>query len=129
MTETQDWRTLPAGPELDSLVATALGWFRNPAAVCDGTPMWSDGTTCYSVLPAFSGQPGAAWEVVEAMEKRDWLLILTRRPIRPEGIVGEVAWFCEFWTPLPGFPRGNADARTAPLAICRAAMAALEVAP
>ncbi|GMU51026.1 MAG: hypothetical protein AMXMBFR33_01720 [Candidatus Xenobia bacterium] len=107
-----NWLEMPAGPELDALAAErALEW--NPRYVQQRTHGF--GT---SPLPLLSTDPGQTWLIVEAMEQRGgWEWILTKengrysasfqhleRNLRPEAI----------W------------ADTLPLAICRAALAALE---
>lgn len=137
----QTWRNLPAGPELDALIAErVLGWVYHPQDAdtrrrADGT--WRMGPPPYGgfwlvpphpsleleweVAPC-STNPAAAWLVVEAMEARGWVPCLKRN-------IERVEWEATFWaTPEnPAMPRAvRIQADTAPLAICRAALAALE---
>lgn len=114
-----DWRTLPAGPELDALVAErVIGGKPCPVIPWKWTPPLR-ASRC--PMPKFSADPGAAWQVVEAMEKRGLHLQLT------DEWMSYPRWRAEFRsldTRRPGENLEKAD--TAPLAICRAALAVLE---
>lgn len=95
--------TLPAGRELDRLVAEQMGW---------AIPS--------SMVPRYSTDITAAWEVVKVM--CDWLPAWQRSKFSLQCChpVGGHLWECYF-----GVDRcvaGAAD--TAPLAICRAALLA-----
>ena len=74
-------------------------------------PRWAD------AVPAYSTEIAAAWQVVEKMMERGWYLFLDTA-----GFDGE-EWRAQFRDPESRFARG--EAATAPLAICRAALAAL----
>lgn len=134
MTETQDWRTLPAGAELDVLIAErVLGWsnchigltYRKamgipPEYLAKQPPDRTINFPCHHYSQAI----GCAWEVVEAMENRGFRLQLDSggqardktQPWTAALVPPELHWMAD--------PRQSAN--TAPLAICRAAMAALE---
>lgn len=114
----QTWRNLPAGPELDSLIAErVLGW----------EPYWGhQGEYIGAKRPVTNGwrredfRPSTTWAgmglVVEAMEARGYRFDLGSHP-----------WHAAFLSPSFEWerdPREKAD--TAPLAICRAALTALE---
>lgn len=116
MAETQtDWRTLTAGRDLDVLLAERV--FNGSPICIEGAWKWRrNGEGSFFTLPHFSGLPGAAWEVAEAMDARGFTLVLYRLRARN-------TWKAEFSSAC------CQEADTGPLAICRAALAALEVAP
>lgn len=120
--------TLEAGRELDALVAEKIfGWQRRPFE-CNAEqrvvvpPGWTDFSSRYwwgkdinSQVPAYSTEIGAAWQVAECFDEVQlWK--------------GPHGWSCRM-------ERGEDEhvqhgealrADTAPLAICRAALAAIE---
>lgn len=122
------WRDLPAGHELDALVAErVLGWQRRPSC-WDRDPLGRDGKPGHDLLsrgktPCFSSRWDGAGLVVEAMENRGWFLNLDRPPRLVS--TGPLAWVAKIRTSI-GDRRVGEAADTAPLAICRAALAALE---
>ncbi len=106
--------TYPTGRELDALVAEkVMGW-----SFCDGHGgYWSKGGLSMGSVHAWSPSTdiGAAWQVVEKLE-RDGILIwkLGREDHMPN-------WFVSMGrNHKPGV---NAEEATAPIAICRAALA------
>ena len=125
------WRNLPAGPELDALVAErVLGWTNVhlawgnvrgvPPEYADKQP--PDRTVNFPGV-LWSSVISSAWKVVDAMEARGYHLQLT------DEWMSYPRWRAEFRsaeTIRPGWNLVKAD--TAPLAICRAALAALEAA-
>lgn len=129
----KDWRNLPAGPELDALVAhLVLGWINvhvnfpgNWATVRGIPPEYVDkqpeGRTVNFPGNKWSRVISSAWDVVEAMERRGYS---TNLHSHVDG--SGRRWTAEFWEHVENTDMGHGD--TAPLAICRAALAALEVA-
>lgn len=119
-----------AGRDLDSLVAEKVmgrTWDETLCRVC-GWPIVPDGETgCWSSncsmrpLPLshadaprpYSIDPAAAWQVVERMREDGWQCVISSR--------------ADGWYVL--FERGHdsidAEADTMPLAVCRAALAAI----
>lgn len=126
----KDWRNLPAGPELDALVAErVLGWGNVhiawsqvrgiPPQYADKQP--PDRTINFPGM-GWSLVISSAWDVVEAMERRGYS---TNLHSHVDG--SGRRWTAEFWEHVENTDMGHGD--TAPLAICRAALAAsLEVA-
>lgn len=134
-TTTQDWRTLPAGRALDALVATrVMGWVN----VIESNPpnrTWpsrtrrhwrAPGSVFARKLPHYSTDIAAAWEVVRALrdptegDERFWTLTDS----------GSLGWHADLsWNAKEGdalVPLGEGIGDTAPLAICRAALTAME---
>lgn len=127
---------LPAGPELDALVAVkVMGWTRLPDSF-DGivaTRVYRDAAGHESsYLPPYSQSIAQAWEVVERMKRTSY------DPRQFGGFVATITctstsdgvWRAAFtdWQeedPATGRASGHAEAPTAPLAICRAAISAL----
>lgn len=108
--------------ELDARVAVKVcGWTRlrwdgatpvafNPAGSPPGT----------EAVPRFAADMYWAWEVVEAMTQRGYLLLVVQ--------VSSSGWQAQFGQDnIYTRPSGWSDAPTLPEAICRAALAALEV--
>jgi hypothetical protein len=64
-----------------------------------------------------------AWLVVEKMQKPDWAW-----GIESVYIKGKLMWFVTFWGDVDGelITDANAEAETLPLAICKAALKAME---
>jgi hypothetical protein len=117
----QDWRALPAGDALDRLVAARVfGW------VCTGAAadVWTspDGLSHFGVSP-YSTSINAAWQVVERLETQG--LRITYRTsglnARRVEVVGVHPTRRNEWLVAE-------EADTAPLAICRAALTAVEAA-
>jgi hypothetical protein len=146
--DTIDWRALPAGHELDLLVAErVMGWtwvetrvagtnerarvFAAPGATTDdGTWTRADVRRNRNAPNArYSTDIAAAWKVVGEMERRGFHARL-KTPFDPKSDKVAVEHHAGFtphgmtgWNGLPDH-RGFAD--TMPLAICRAALAAVE---
>lgn len=121
-----EWRELPAGPEMDALVAErVLGWTNCHVALGNARgipPEFADkqppDRTINFPGKAWSRVISSAWEVVEAMEARGYSLALdTKCPGMPYVMAG-------FQSSTPG---SIGRAKTVPLAICRAALAALDM--
>jgi len=107
---------LPAGREIDSLVAEKImGWKPDR----DELWRWDDGSGSGRPIecPRFSEDIAAAWTVVEKLGEDGFLLYrVSNRPI----------WRAQFNLAEAVFDwPGYADAETAPLAICRAALSAV----
>lgn len=135
-----DWRDLPAGPELDILIAErVLGWsnchigptYRKamgipPEQLAKQPPDRTINFPCHHYSQAI----GCAWEVVEAMEKRGWFVVLSSRITWTSNKLED--WRVEFHLPMwreSSLTRSaESEGLTAPLAICRAALVAMEVA-
>jgi len=125
-----DSMKLEAGEELDALVAeNVMGWLRIPSELNgqqkivvppDGNPHpmdWWWGRSVYGLVPKYSTDIAAAWEVVERLE-RDGIFLwkLGREDHLPN------------WHVSMGRNHGpdiESEGPTAPLAICRAALAAI----
>lgn len=115
------WRTMGAGPELDAVVAErVLGWTRGRREF--GDMPWrrpGDGPSRGVLgVPPLSTDIAAAWKVVEVMRER--------------GYFPHIGFFGQNESWRANFRRENADgewADAAPLAICRAALAALASEP
>jgi hypothetical protein len=116
------WRCARYGvgvwPERDTRVLLREGYERTNDAVDD-----HDGTPLYTTDLAI------AWRVVDAMrEKWYWLQLTQVAARRPPW--NALRWAAEFryvGGATPGKATGRADALTAPLAICLAALSALDV--
>lgn len=135
-----DWRNLPAGPELDALVAEwVLGWqWVQGNVTCKPDWRWERPDGSYDRYVIFHDpNPANSWprplskealpplasstwegmgQVVEAMEARGFCLHLERRYSGGP----YVAWFSP--------PCVQVESATAPLAVCGAALVVLEVA-
>jgi hypothetical protein len=139
VTETKE---LVAGAELDAMVAEkVMGWVRTPNQYGD---YWHDGNHLYvgggshNPLPHYSTDIAAAWQVVQHLRKR---LMQTpgaeevdfnvgeegdpRRPYCTAFIHVRGATIPGGWGQAHEFGNWDASADTAPLAICRAALAAV----
>jgi hypothetical protein len=127
MPNTIDWRTLPAGRELDILVSQRV-FKREPIETddCNGTDNWwlpvsSRLPLDWDALPQYSTDIAAAWLVVGSMVTRGAFDLMHHRHFADD------PWTARF--PMgPDVPASHAQihAATAPLAICRAALVALE---
>jgi len=127
--------SIVTGRALDAAVAEAvLGWRFYDHGTSDrerrtlAPPGWAAGALRqdYDLIPLFSADIAAAWMVVEALAERGWRMRLT------SGSGRDTLWHCAFAWPgaSPGEGRKTgADAdlgrsgRTAPEAVCRAALA------
>lgn len=138
MSDEQRFWEMPAGPELDAEISRLV--FNRPLRLADrvkindrwvDTPTWIDdwytpeemgaGTSAGMKPPRYSTDMAAAWGVVEKMRGRDLCMDLMCYPHGGSG------WWCSFDSPLSSFRRWQArSCETAPLAICRAALQALE---
>lgn len=82
-------------------------------------------THCLAVVPTYSTDVATAWLVVEKLAERGWLLMLEQCRWR-DGLARPGEWAAYFQDAVT---RGEAAAPTAALAICRAALAAVEARP
>lgn len=113
---------MDAGRELDATVAEKVMGLQvmihNPGSG-EWRTLYAGGDT--PLLPYYSSDPAAAWSVVERMRELGWYWEIVGRSNEP--YIG--AWFYGGPTnPSKGTHDGYAD--TMPLAVCRAALAALE---
>ena len=113
---------LEAGYELDVLVAReVMGWVKD-----EESHYWVDGERKIISVPSFSKEIEFAWEVVEKMESDGFRWMLTsRNPIMSDL---KIIPCCRFLRYGDGVivDDGIVDAPTAPLAICRAALKAVD---
>lgn len=128
-TETQgaDWRTLNAGRELDAAVAErVMGWTRTHETHRLHGRTYLRGaapaTGRLQAVPAYSTDIAAAWLVVEKLREHGWF-----PSVQAQEECGQLGgrWLCEV---DPRFSFIDGDGSTAPLAVCRAALAAMETA-
>ena len=138
---------LKAGRELDALIAEkVMGWHRKTeneiypywydeiglvTKLAEDIPSWSDGFANYAWSP--STNISSAWEVVEKFRKGNFFLRITPTeegyrvtacsdeglPLAFDKKTGDYDWDSKY-------SEAYADAPTAPLAICRAALKAVE---
>ncbi len=116
---------MTAGRELDALVCElVMGWRREPqwGLTTMGKPNKpSPEGTCSvtsEVVPHYSTDIAAAWEVVEKLCELDEFCLITYF-----GSGGKVdGWVCEL---MSDYKHDRMKALTAPLAICRAALKAV----
>ena len=120
---------MPAGPELDRLVAEkVMGWHLapHPRPTPKVLMCWFNSAD-EPITPEhginFSGNIAHAWEVVEKMGARIGLQGPGSYDIGEEYMRFD-SWACAF-TLTSGLNSPMAFAETAPLAICRAALAAM----
>jgi ABA sandwich protein len=129
---TTDYSALPAGRELDALVAEKVMGFHWEGRFL--TPQRSHQTFAErhfdgrlipgGLLPRYSTDFSAAWGVVEEMERRGFHGVV-RTPFTPED--GYHAGYTPHGsTGWNGRPDHRGSGETAPLAICRAALAAVQ---
>jgi hypothetical protein len=114
--------TMPAGQELDALVAEkVMGWdihFKDPE-LRGGKEHWRDHERSTNWLPEQwcpSSDISAAWEVLEKVQDVGSLERF-----------GGFGWRCEVHSVSPNFVDCAAEGDTAPLAICRAALKAVSL--
>jgi hypothetical protein len=118
--------TVVAGRELDALIAEkVMGWTYKtfPDGVLPHVKHWH-GPNDECLLPCYSISIAAAWQVVGLLSK-EWKFDLEYYP----GLNNEPDWCAMFFNNRDSF--GNvgafaASADTAPLAICLAALRAIE---
>lgn len=116
-----------AGHELDEVVAVeVMGWVEVEATDVVGQRSGIEpGTDYFRRVPEFSTEMAAVWRVVEKMATLTpdpWMLTL-----KNWNYYGNRTWTAEFTSHPLGPPRVEAQAETAPLAICRAALQAVKV--
>lgn len=118
--ETTEVRT--AGRELDALVAEkVMGWKRYGRRNSGTWTAPGGFNASAGSWPTYSTDIAAAWEVVEAMQKKAWVTEVSADCFvdgRPAGFTAH-CWYDDD-------SRHYATADTAPLAICRAALQAME---
>jgi hypothetical protein len=114
---------MPAGKEMDSLIAErVMGWAKHPH-VDSPTYWWEGPTKSYLIdnLPHFSSDIAAAWQVVEQLQQRGY----TRITVGLQGL-GKTVDFCHIEGDGPAWHEvidGHGhDAFSLPLAICRGAL-------
>jgi hypothetical protein len=121
--------TMQVGRELDALVAERVMGkvFRRYPLGSVGAesmggwePFFEDGTITFGGPPRYSADMADAWAVVEAMRGRGWRIDLAQ--------ASDDSWGAEFYR-LDSERTATAQMDTAALAICRAALAAVEVVP
>lgn len=110
---------LPAGHELDTLVAErVMGWTRIRQRDNGSWQMTAPTGQESAYVPTFSTDIAAAWQVVEHFVAKGWGMTILSPSHWAE--VGWTAW-------IDGeFTHEKAEADTSPLAICRAALAAVK---
>jgi hypothetical protein len=129
--------SLTAGRELDAMVAEkVMGWQRELGSFA-GTQTWhpevvslvrpspsgyrrhptTGDLTYFGGIPSYSTDISAAWLIVERMRGLGWLMLLD--DCDPFG------FRCVWQTTSPDLTDVVGDGATAPLAICRAALAAV----
>ena len=116
---------MKAGRNLDALVARmVVGW------TWDDVSAWAPGRSRYArnlpgreweFLPHYSTDMAAAWELVERFDTAE-----VRRVYKPGSRRGDFYWIASLTGPKAG-AFGDASAATAPLAICLAALDAVDV--
>lgn len=137
MTESIDSTTMAAGPEMDAEIARRVfGWVRDPEAeaqTATGSPIWIASGEEYSQngTPDYSTDIAAAWTVVEKMREHGWHYFDLEQYRHTVGT--EYEWIAciggehhESVDPDNHHEYFCIEAKTAPLAICRAALSALE---
>jgi hypothetical protein len=107
-----------SGIELRAAVAErVMGWKRSERF----SDMWTQNGSTYMRLPHYESDIAAAMEVAEAMRARGYSFLLNiPDPAEPR------TWWAEFADTTSIYDDGLEYQDTAPLAICRAALAALE---
>lgn len=126
---TVDWRTLPAGWQLDALVSERVmgervEWIGNLSYRADAMSardrdllaISASVATLRALVPEYTTSIAAAWLVVERLRERG-----LRPLLNPDW---QRAWTCEVYREATFV--AQSDFCDAPLAICRAALAAIE---
>ena len=130
---------MEAGYELDSLIATeVMGWSRQEETpdgyICedggadwissDGKDWWCNACDQESGFPRFSTDLAIAWKLMEKLYDDGWIAGIGSLAQKPRGWRAEL---CNMWEAdferCPTDIEANAD--SAPLAICRAALLAI----
>lgn len=102
------------GHSFDSQIAEkVMGWNFDGVAWRDGDARYGDNS-----LPRFSTEPGYVWSVVERMERLGLPLRMRSEGLRKEGSI--VTYHVQFGE------LGDSDTNM-PMAICKAAVAALKL--
>lgn len=122
-TPTDSVERMEAGRALDALVAErVMGWHARDAWY-DADDNWMADLEDNFPIDAEAFSPStsieAAWQVVEKMRGRGWTMTLNQ-----EAEMQFEPWDCRFFG--PNDRRAIAHGNTAPLAICRAALKAME---
>ena len=117
---------MPAGREMDVLVAELADWKKvpsadDPAGWCWLVPHGSTRASTTDSIPPFSSDISAAWQVVEKHPHYFSLHRSNETGFAPAPW-GDTLWRCRFYAP----GKFEAKAETAPLAICRAALLCAE---
>jgi hypothetical protein len=120
---TQDWRTLSEGRELDALIDSRVFGHatRQASECCDRCWVRLDCTDIADErqqIPTYSRTIADAWRLVEWMAARGWKVDVQNR-YAP-------TWACHVHFPAPNYAHVFEHEESAPLAICRAALAAVE---
>lgn len=106
----------------EKIAIKLLGWSRQSHQGADG-PIFHHPAFKYPVplraLPAYEVEMGAAWRVVEFMRERGWGVEMRELDLEEGG------WICEFEQDEAYL---SSDMDSMPMAICKAAIAALEAA-
>lgn len=134
---------MPAGREMDALVAEFIFywiWIPSPLnteqkiivptdksksdIIIPDSSAWWWGEDIRALVPYYSTDIAAAWQVVEKMSRPDWAWIIESFNLANED---KPRWFACFWGDIDGelCSDASAEADTAPLAICRAALLAI----
>ncbi len=114
-------RSLAAGRELDALVATAIGW-TDVRLGDDGLPPNSE---MRDYIPMYSLCIESAWKVVDHLSARRF--VLTLEDCRNIDIsLDNRCWWATYEAPS-GHDTGVYKGATAMEAICRAALAAVQI--
>lgn len=131
MTRETDVRAMPAGRELEAMVAECVMGWEYFGQQSMGPPIFripSPAGFRTSDSPSFSEEIAAAWVVVEAMRAKGYGFEIWARDSEDIPLQNGEAWAAEFTLP-GGFltdRRWKGSADSAPLAICRAALLATE---
>ena len=116
-------RQMEAGRELDTLVMEVVMGYTREEREFLPSQHWAwvkpDEKPTY-LLPQFSRDMTAAWEVVEKVHSMGWFTDLCWRD---DVIHGRIVWAMDFVTNAGKCV--SADSESAPLAICRAALLAV----
>jgi hypothetical protein len=127
---------LEAGGQLNALVAEkVMGWTGiNHDALNRGgwpPPYRPPSMVGWQLVPEYSTDISAAWEVVEKVSSRnqDTIVVITRNSLDGKRMGGEDAYFCTIEDVSDGIEEWETSADSAPLAICRAALKAAAALP
>lgn len=112
------WGEIPAGRALDAIVAErVMGWRRRKNQhPFSGTPP-GETNDATGATPLFSTDIAAAWDVIARLMESHFMVSVT--------VSHEMGWWCVVYPPS-GSAVETEYAESAPLAICRAALAARE---